>query len=42
MINKIIGIGDGGSQIAEHFKKYYDYSVAFLRKAILRFRQQKK
>ena len=27
MINKIIGIGDGGSQIAEHFKKYYDYSV---------------
>ena len=27
MIEKVIGIGDGGSQIAEHFKKYYDYSV---------------
>ena len=27
MIEKIIGIGDGGSQLAEHFKKYYDYSV---------------
>lgn len=27
MIKKIIGIGDGGSAIAEDFKKYYDYSV---------------
>ena len=27
MIKKIIGIGDGGSQIGKSFLKYYDYSL---------------